>query len=107
MSLSLTEAERVFKHVDWSDLLESEDGTPFAVLVNGEPTVARVVQTTDDRDDENDRDIAVVVEIDGQYFRKEGYGSVGSHCYGEYTPSWYGLKAVRPRETVVTVYDTI
>jgi hypothetical protein len=103
MSLTLSDAERVFRYVDWSSLLTAGEGDKFAVLVDGEPAMA----TVDKEDDDNDRDLLVTVEILGQFFQKTGWAQIGSHCYGDYEPSWNSLREVRPAQKVVTVCEVV
>jgi hypothetical protein len=56
----------------------------------------------------DDRNLTVVVEISGQYFRKMGYAEIGSHCYGDYENSWRGeLEEVFPWQKSVTVYEAV
>jgi hypothetical protein len=106
MNLTLSDAERVLRYTDWSGLLHAE-GEKFAVLFDGEPLLAEVVQSSDKEDEDNDRDLSVTVRIGEQYFRKTGWAQIGSHCYGEYEPSWNELKEVRATQKYVTVYDVI
>jgi hypothetical protein len=106
--MDIREAEQVFKFVGWQDVLDSADGTQFGVILNGEPTVATKVHSENKADEDYERDLVVIVEINGQYYRKTGYGMVGSHCYGDYEPSWNsGLEEVTPQEQTVVVYETV
>ncbi len=107
MSVTLNEARDALQYVDWSSLHRVAEGTKFAVVIDGEPVTATVVQAVKQNDESHDRDIFVTVEISGQYFQKQGYASVGSHCYGDYEDSWYDLREVRAREKIVTVYEPV
>ena len=105
--LSLSEAEKALRYVDWSDLLTAEDDEIFPVLVNGEAVTATKVFSEDKEDNDYDRQLQVVVKIGDQYFRREGWANVGSHCYGEYEPSWGSLKEVNATPKYVTVYEEV
>lgn len=104
--MNIEEAKKVLRLAPWDELLNEEDGSAFAVLVDGVPTLATKVHSKDQEDSDYDRDLEVVVEVGGQYFKKTGWSQVGSHCYGEYEPSWSSdLKEVFPREKTLTLYE--
>jgi hypothetical protein len=105
--MDLKVAEKALRFIDWEELLDEAEGTEFGLIVDGELVTAKVVSTEDVEDSSNDRNLAVVVEIRGQFFRKTGYKEIGSHCYGEYEASWYSLEVVNPVEKMITVYDAI
>lgn len=105
--MDLNEAKKVFKTTDWSALLTAGDGEPFAVLVDGEATLGYVVQTDDKEDEDNDRNLNVVVRVGDQFFRKTGWAQIGSHCYGDYEPLWNELEEVRPVVKPVTEYKAV
>lgn len=105
--MNLTEAAKALRVLDWSDLLAQGVGTKFAALVDGEAVLGTVVESSDNEDEDNDRDLSVTVEVAGQYFRRTGWSQIGSHCYGDYEPSWNEIKEVRPREKTITVYEVI
>lgn len=105
--MNLNEAKIALRVLDWSDLLAQGVGTKFAVLVDNEAILGTVVEANDREDEDNDRDLGVTVEVAGQFFRRTGWAQIGSHCYGDYEPSWNEIKEVRPRDTVVVVYEVI
>lgn len=106
--VTVHEATAALRSIDFSDLLARGEGTVFAVILDGEPVVATVVALVEKEDEDNDRDLAVVVKLGSQYFKRIGWGMIGSHCYGEYESSWSSeVTEVHPRETVVTVYDVV
>ncbi len=105
MYLDRDDAERATRYTDWTALLHAGEGTTFPVMVSGEAVTAEVVQVTDHEDSDNDRDLSVVVKIEDQFFENTGYGEVGSRYYGDYDPSWYGVKEVRPVQKTVTYYE--
>jgi hypothetical protein len=107
MYLSLSDARTATKYTDWFALLLAGQDTTFPVVVDGEAVFAKVVETIDKEDYDNDRELSVVVEIDGQFFRKVGWGYNESHCYGNSEPSWGELTQVRAKETKVTLYEEI
>lgn len=108
MGISTSEAMAALRSIDFSDLLARGEGTVFAVILDDEPTVATVVSSDEKGDEDNDRDLNVVVKIGSQYFKRHGWGQIGSHCYGAYKPSWSSeVTEVRPREMTVTVYDAV
>lgn len=101
------EAEKVLRFSDWEMLLDAQDGTTFAIKVDEQPVLAEKVFSEDKDDEDEDRDLTVVVRIGEQFFKRHGWSMVGSHCYGEYTPSWdSGLTEVFPHERQVTEYKT-
>jgi hypothetical protein len=106
--MELVQAKVAFRYVDWTVLARAEDGTMFAVVVDGEPVVATKAQSNTKGDSDYDRNISVVVTIAGQAFRQNGYLNVGSACYeDEYETSWNGtFEEVFPHEKTVTVYET-
>jgi hypothetical protein len=105
--MDITEAKKALRWADWSELLRSEDGTIFAAMVDGVPTIATKVFSEDKEDEDEDTNLMVVVEVAGQYFQKTGYCQIGSHCYGDYEPSWNELTEVIPTQKTVTVYETV
>lgn len=100
--MDLNDVETALKFTDWSNLLHVETGTTFAIKLNGEATLATVLANEDKEDDDYDRNLAVVVEVQGRFFRKTGWAQIGSHCYGEYEPSWGELKEVTAVPRYVT-----
>jgi hypothetical protein len=106
--VNLTQAKAALRYVSWTDLARAEDGTKFAVVVDGEAVEAVKVQSNTKRDDDYDRNISVVVTLGGQAFRQNGYLHVGSACYeDEYETSWNGtLEEVFPHEKTITFYET-
>jgi hypothetical protein len=104
MALTLQDANTALRYIDWSEVHAVPEGTKIAVIIDGEPVTATVVQSVKQNDESHDRDIFVTIEIAGQFWQKQGYASVGSHCYGDYEDSWYELREVAPREKTVTEY---
>jgi len=105
--MDLAQANKVLKHIDWDDLLVEEDGAVFAVVIDGEAVLATKVHSEEKEDAENDRSVCVVVLIGNQHFRKEGWGGVGSHCYGDYEAVWGALTEVTSTQKTITVYETV
>lgn len=104
--MSIFEFEQALKFVDWSALQESPDGETFPVKLWGEYVTATKVHSEGYEDSDDETDLVVVVEVGGRFFRKEGWSMVGSHCYGDYEPSWNsGLTEVYPKEQDVTVWE--
>jgi hypothetical protein len=103
--MDLIEAREALRYVSWDNLLNMDDGRKFAVILGGEPAIGTKVHSKDNEDEDNDRTLEVVVELRGQYFRNTGWSEIGSHCYGEYTPSWNGIEEVVPKVRPVTVYE--
>lgn len=103
--MDLDTAVEALRVVYWDDLLNAPDGKKFAIMIDGEPAIARKVHSVDKEDSDYDRDLEVIVEIEGQFFRKTGWANVGSHCYGEYTPSWNDLTEVFPKTKTIITYE--
>lgn len=103
--MDLREAQAAFRFTDWSDLLTVDDGSVFSVLVDGKPALATKVYSEDREDADYDRALKVVVKIGDQFFLKTGWSPVGSHCYGDYGPSWGELSEVFPQEKTLTFYE--
>lgn len=93
---------------DWEQILALKDGETFGVVVDGQHHTAAKVMSKNRYDEEYDNDLEVVIEIDGRYFRKTGWANVGSHCYGEYGPSWNeGLTEVKPKIVPATDWVSV
>jgi sulfur carrier protein ThiS len=105
--VDLHEANEVLRYADWSNLLTANDGETFAVKVNGEAVLATKVSSNEKEDYDYDRRLSVVVEVQGQFFKKTGYAQNGSHCYGDYEPSWDEMTEVFPHLTTVTTYKSV
>lgn len=105
--VSLQDAKEATSLVDWSAIHRLGDGRKFPIVLGDEPEFAEKVASEDKEDSDYDRDLMVVVRIRDQYFKKEGYAQVGSHCYGDYEPSWYDLKEVAPRERKVVDFEEV
>lgn len=103
--MNLSEAKAVLKYTDWSALLKAEDGTRFPVLVDGQAALAEKVFSEDKEDYDYDRALQVVVKIGEQFFKQAGWSNVGSHCYGDYEPSWGELSEVFPKTKTLVYFD--
>lgn len=103
--MDVTEVVQATKFIDWSELLDAADGTTFPIVINGEVVTATKVHSDGQEHDYDENDLFVVIEVQGRYFRKNGWGVNGSHCYGDYTPSWESsLNEVSPATKTVTVW---
>jgi len=105
--MNLSEAQKALRFVDWGTLLEAEEGTTFPVTVNNEVVNATLVFSEDKADEDYDQNLTVVVKIGDQLWRKTGWGNVGSHCYGDYEPSWGSLAEVVATPKYVTIYEDL
>ena len=102
--MDLHDASTALKYTDWDALRLAGEDTTFPVVVYGEAVLAKVVEVVDKEDSDYDVQLSVTVQVGDDFFQKEGWGDIGSSCYGEYEPSWGALKKVRPVEKVVTNY---
>lgn len=100
-------AMKALRHIDWDQLLTDEDGTQFPALHDGLPVLGTKVASSTDRsgDWDDDRNVSVTIELLGQYWKNKGWGAVGSHCYGEYETSWYGIEEVFPKTKTVLIWE--
>lgn len=105
--MNLGEAMEVLRFVNWEALLHAPEGTEFPVVIDGALALAVVVMSEDKEDYDNNRTLKVIVRIGDQFFRKTGWAQIGSHCYGEYTPSWDDLKEVFPHERTIVEYKEV
>ena len=104
--MEIQDVKNALKYTDWTKLLYALDGEEFAIVLNGQPALAAKASSVDKEDSDYDRDLEVVVEVSGRFFRKTGWSQTGSHCYGDYEPSWESdLTEVTPHSRTVTVYD--
>lgn len=99
------EAAKALNLIDWDTLLNAADGTKFPAVVDGELVWAEKVHSVDKADADYERELLVVVKLGDQYFKQTGWANVGSHCYGEYTPSWNGVKEAFPKVKTITVWE--
>jgi hypothetical protein len=86
--------------IGWSETAYLERDEPFALLLDGKPVIVRTVAKS--RLGEGATDVWVVVDIEGRHFRKSGYHLSHDGTYWDGT-----IEEVKPRQAVVTVYDTI
>ena len=105
--MTLEEATRALRVLDWDDLMSEGVGTRFAALVDNEAVLGTVVEVIEKQDHYDDRVLTVTVQVGGQFFQKTGTLQNGSHCYGDYETSWNSLTQVRPREQMVTIYESV
>lgn len=105
MDLSLAEVEEALKYTDWYALLKSRGEVIFPVLLRGEVTLAKLVLNEDKEDEDWDRKLKVVVEIEGRYFGQTGWKEIGSHCYGDYEPQWNGIEEFFPKVVKALSWD--
>lgn len=103
--MNIVNARQALRYADWDNLLLAADGETFAVKVGNEAVLATKVFSEDKDDGDEDRNVAVVIRLGDQYFRKTGHSGIGSHCYGEYETSWTDLTEVTPRQVTLTVYE--
>lgn len=100
------EVLKAFKFVSWDQIYEAKDGEEFGLLIGGEPVKVVKVHSDHKEDYDYDRHVTVVIEVNGEYFQRDGYMNVGSHCYGDYEDiSWNALRKVTPRTKTVTVWE--
>lgn len=109
MSLTLEEARKALRYADWTSLHSDGVDGKFAVLLNGEAVTATVVsvETSDDPDSYYDNTMTVIVKLGEQFYRVTGEAQDGSHCYGDYEPSWNSPEEVQPVPQYVTVYERV
>ena len=107
MSHSLSDVQRALRVINWTVVRDMEDGETFGVVLDGQHKNVSKMQSDDHRDNDYDTDIYVVVAIDGQYFKKTGWNSNSSHCYGygDEDVTWSeGLTEVHPDVRPITHY---
>jgi hypothetical protein len=105
--MNLQEANKAFRVLDWDDLTTQGDGTHFAVLVDNEAFLGKVVEIIEKEDHYDDRVVTVTVEVNGQFFQRTGTVRNESHCYGDYETSWNELREVKPVQKMVTLYEIL
>lgn len=104
--MDINEAKRALQYADWNHLLEAADDAVFPVIIDGKPALATKAHSVDKEDADYDRDLEVIVRIGEQYFRKHGWSQIGSHCYGDYEPSWESdLTEVFPTTKTVVIWE--
>jgi hypothetical protein len=107
VSILLSDVEKALKVINWTIVRDMADGEEFGIVLDGQHKTVVKLQSDDHRDSDYERDIYVVVGIGGQFFKKTGYMSSDSHCYGygDEDVTWnHGLSEVRPDVRPVTHY---
>ena len=107
MKFSLHDVQVALRVINWTVVREMADGEEFGVVLDGQHRTAIKRQSDTHHDSDYETDIYVVVEIDGQFFKKTGWNSSSSHCYGygDEDVTWSdGLTEVRPDVRPITHY---
>lgn len=102
------EVQSAFTYIDWSALLEAEDGAEFPVRADGRVDIAKRVQGRKPEDADYDTKVHVIVQVGERFFRKNGWLSNSSHCFGydDGDLTWdAGLDEVKPQIKPTTYYE--